>query len=240
MNKRKIIFVFIICFLTQLTLSAWEIKSDTTLFWGIRGGSSYARIIGYDGRNMPLLAYHGGILVFYQPKREYTLKTGINFVQKGFSHDLQYFTVSGLSAGYYKTAFRFDYLNIPLNFIYNFSSKRFNLFLVFGIDIDFLLKQKIFSNDVPNFFNNEIVVYTPAEGTEFYKKLNLSLSLGAGIEYRIKNNFIPFIELYYMHGITDSYNINNFIYFMKHRPILLSIGIRLGIPIKYSVSENFR
>jgi hypothetical protein len=216
-------------------LKSWEVRSDTTLYAGFWGGLSYARIIGNDGNNKPLFAFNNGILVYYRPKWEFGFRTGINYIQKGFVHELEYFTTSGRSAGFYDTNYRFDYLNLPFNFNYNLSKGKYNVYMSIGIDLDFLMAHKIYSNSVPENFDNDIIIKTVYSGTDIYKKISFGFNYSFGMEYNLKKNFIIFSDIKFMHGTTDNYKAQNHIYFMKHRPTLINIGIRIGIPIKYTI-----
>jgi hypothetical protein len=228
--KILLLFVFV---LTSLSTYAWKAKSDTTLYAGVWGGPSYAKITGYSG-STPLWGRSWGLQLCYQPNREISIKTGFGLIQKGFFSELEYFDVYNNSIGYYSTAYAFNYLNIPLGFSYNLGRNKFNIYLSAGFDIDLLLKQRTYAVNLPTSVSGNDVIGLDRENTDTYKLLNLGVYIGGGLEYRIKPNIIVFADSKYMHGLNNILAVNS-IYNIKQRPLVFSIGIKFGIPVTYSV-----
>lgn len=223
--------IFILC---SLSSYAWKAKSDTTLYAGVWGGASYAKITGYTQTTTPLIGKAFGLQFCYQPSREITIKTGVGFIPKGFIKETEYFDIYNNSVGLFETAYSFDYVNVPLGFSYNLGRRKFNIYLSGGIDIDILLKQSTFAKNLPEQVNGNEVVRFDSENTDLYKKLNFGLYVGGGIEYRIKPNIIVFADVKYMHGLNNILAVDSD-YIFKQRPVVAGIGLRIGIPVKYSV-----
>lgn len=230
--KILLLFIFV---LTSLSSYAWKVKSDTTLYAGVWGGPSYAKVMGYIGTT-PLWGRAYGLQFCYQPNREISLKTGIGFIQKGFIAELEYFDAHYSSIGYYSTSYTFNYLNIPLGFSYNLGRNKFNVYLSLGFDVDILLKERTYAINLPTSVNGNDVQRIVIQNTDIYKKFNLGVYIGGGIEYRIKPNIIAFADAKYMHGLNNILDVNTR-YIVKQRPIVASIGIKFGIPLQYSVSD---
>ncbi len=221
--------------LSSLNSFAWRAKSDTTIYAGAWGGVSYAKIMGYTQPTTPLIGKAFGLQFCYQPNREITLKTGFAFIPKGFIKENEYFDIYNTSVGFYETDYNFNYLNIPLGFSYNLGRNKFNIYLSAGVDIDILLKESTMAKNLPERVNGIEVVNFNSDNTELYKKLNFGVYIGGGIDYRIKPNIIAFADIKYMVGLNNIL-AGNSIYIFKQRPVVVGIGIKFGIPLKYSVA----
>ncbi len=227
---KKALVIFI-----GLTLSlstyAWKLRTDSLVYAGAWGGASYAKIMGYTTPTKPLLGNAFGVKVWLQPTREFSINTGLAFIQKGFVADMEYFNIYNTSIGYFPTNYSFNYLNIPLGLNYNLGRNKFNIYLSAGIDIDFLLEEHTFySQEVPYKVDGIEINRIDANHTDIYKKFNFGVYIGGGIEYRFKPNIIVFTDVKYMHGTNNILNVNS-IYNLKQRPIVVGIGIRFGIPV---------
>jgi hypothetical protein len=222
----------IIIIFASLNTYAWKVKSDSTIYAGAWGGTSYANIMGYTNPTTPIYGNAFGLRFWFQPTREFSLSTGLGFIQKGFSTDVEYYDTYSNSVGFYGTNFDFNYLNIPLGLNYNLGRNRFNIYLSAGIDIDILLKEITYSALVPPSQNGVDIVNDYIENTDIYKTLNFGVYLGGGFEYRFKPNIIAFADVKYMHGMNNIIDVNS-IYIIKQRPVVFGIGVRFGIPITY-------
>lgn len=227
----KKIAIIIIAVFASLSSFAWKAKTDTTVYAGVWGGASYARIMGYTQTTTPLIRKAFGLQFTYQPTREITLKTGLGFIPKGFVAEVEYWDIYNNSIGFFPTNYSFNYLNVPVTLSYNLGQKKFNIYLSLGLDFDILLKQETYA-DLPSESNGIEIVNINAINTEQYKSFNFGIHLGGGIEYRIKPNIIAFADVKYMHGLNNVLNVNS-IYSLKQRPVVAGIGIRFGIPITY-------
>ena len=217
---------------------AWTIRSDSTIYVGAWGGASYARIMGYPNAPLPLIGNSFGLIFAYHANQEITLKSGISFIQKGFISSNEYFDVYNTTIGLYPTTYKFKYLNIPIVASYNLGRRKFNVYLSAGFDIDFLLEQNTYA-ELP-LETDAGVAIDPFNiiNTVSYKKINFGINVGGGMEYKIKPNIIVFLDVKYMYGLNNILNVNSD-YNLKQRPIVANLGIRFGIPIKSSDSEEY-
>ncbi len=197
-----------LCFTIISTCSfAWVGKSDSTVYVGLWGGISHSNIFGYSSTASALNLYAGGLSFSYQPNREITFRSGIGLLQKGFNDIL---ITDNIDNDSIETDFIFNYINVPLSVSLNLGRKAFNVYILGGIDFDFLL-------DYKNQLN--------------YSRLNFGFHIGGGIEYRLKPNIIFFADAKRMHGVRNIFNINDK-YVGKYRNITASVGVRFGIPIR--------
>ncbi len=211
----------------------WKFKTDSLVYAGAWGGTSYARIMGYLEPTKPLLGKAFGIKICIEPQREYNFNTGIAFIEKGFISDIDHYDVYGTGIGKYPVHNLFSYINIPLGINYNLGKKKFNVYISGGFDFDILLKQKAYSNNVPDKYNGIEVLKINTENTDSYKKFNFGLYVGVGVEYRFKPNIIAFADIKYMYGVNNILSINTYFDY-KQRPITTGLGIKIGIPINLS------
>lgn len=233
MKVKSKILIFLVLSFVNISSYAWKAKSDTTVYAGVWGGMSYANISGYSYTST-LWGKDWGLQFCYQPNREISLKTGFGFIQKGFISDFEYFDIYYNSIGFFPTIFAFKYLNIPLGFSYNLGRNKFNIYISAGLDIDILLRQKTSAINLPTTYNGNEVENIETDNTDSYKMLNFGVYIGGGLEYRIKPNIIVFADMKYMHGINNILDVSS-IYNVKQRPMVAGIGIKIGIPLRYSV-----
>ena len=183
----KKVTIIILAVFASLNSFAWKAKTDTTVYAGVWGGASYARIMGYTQTTTPLISKAFGLQFTYQPTREISIKTGLGFIPKGFVSDVEYWNIYNSSVGFFPTNYSFNYLNVPVSLSYNLGQKKFNIYLSLGLDFDILLKQETYA-DLPSEINGVEIVNINAINTDLYKSFNLGVHLGGGIEYRFKSN----------------------------------------------------
>lgn len=225
--------VFFILFLSIcLNSYAWKVNSDSTLFVGTWGGFSFSKISGYPITISPYNGLCGGISIVFAANPEFAFRSGFSIINKGFCYYNSYFDIYNNPIGNYKTFNKFSYITIPADFSFNLGRKKFNIFLSAGFHIGFLTKQNTYAN-LPETFNGNEVVPINVENTDAFKKINMGLNVGGGIEYKIKPNFIVYAEIKYEHGLIDLYTFDSD-YIIKHRNYYVGIGVRFGIPISYS------
>jgi hypothetical protein len=233
MKNKRVIHILLIALglLFSVNSFAWKLRTDTLVYAGAWGGASYARLMGYTQPTFPLTGSAYGVKFWLQPTREYSISTGIALINKGYMAEIEHFNIYNNSIGFFPTNYSFSYLNIPFSLNYNLGRNRFNIYLKAGIDIDILLKQHSYStSQVPEKVDGIDVNRIDSENTDIYKKINFSVHIGGGIEYRFKPNIIAFGDVKYMHGLNNILAVNS-IYNLKQRPIVFGLGIRIGIPI---------
>jgi opacity protein-like surface antigen len=224
--------LFFILLLVCISLKSfsWEVKSDSTIFLGVKGSYRFSKIIGYPGEINYLIRPEAGVVFTYNMHRELSLKSGLMLVNNGFSFESVFYDMID-TIGIYKVYSEFSYMGIPLDFSYNFGRKKFNVFISAGMEFNFLLKQRSHAN-LPAENNGIPVEPYNVDNIDLYKSFDFGFSLGTGCEYKIKPNIVIFAEAKYHCGIRNFLN-NNPSYTFKHRSYSTSIGIRFGIPLIY-------
>ena len=228
------IFFFLLFILFSFNLKAWEVRSDSTLYINPWAGISYSNIMGFAQNASSLIALSYGIELEYRFNPELAFKSGVLLLNKGNKYLNEYFDIENNPIGEFKTYNKFQYLSTPFLLTYNFGRKKFNVFLDAGLSFNFLLEEKTFAN-LPEFFNGVRVNPIDVRNTEAYKTFNFAFNLGFGFEYKIKPNILVFAQARYDHGVNKILKANTS-YIFKHRGYYIGIGLKFGIPIKYSVA----
>lgn len=234
LGKIKLLLIIILIFWSTHYAMAWKAKSDTTVYVGAWGGVSYANIMGSTKPTFSFNDWCAGIDIEYRANQEIALKSGFAIINKGFKINSEYFDVDYNSIGEWTTTHRFSYLTIPIEGVYNFGKRKFNVWLSAGFHIGILAKQNTYAT-LPQSVNGIKVDPIDYDNSSIYKKLNLGLTLGLGIEYKLKPNIVAFADIKYEHGLSKILKIDT-IYMLKHRGYYAGIGIKFGIPINYRVS----
>lgn len=234
-GKIKIILLVILTLFIAGKSFAWKAKSDTTLYVSPWGGASYANIMGYTNPTFSFTDWCAGVDVEYKFSQEIALKSGISLINKGFKINNEYFDVLGGSIGEYPTTHQFRYLTIPIKGVYNFGKRKFNVWISAGFNLGFLTKQHTYAN-LPSSSSGVDVDPFDFDNSAIYKKINLSFVAGLGVEYKIKPNIIVFGEINYDKGLTEILKVDSD-YMLKHKGYYAGIGLKIGIPLTFSVAE---
>ncbi|MDD3860004.1 MAG: porin family protein [Bacteroidales bacterium] len=224
--------LFLVLFPICLNSYAWKVNSDSTLYVGLWGGYSFSKISGYPLNISPYNGLCGGVSIVFAANPEFAFRSGFSIINKGFCYYNAYFDIYHNPIGNYKTFNKFTYLTIPADVSFNLGRKKFNVFLSAGFHIGFLTKQNTYAN-LPTTFNGNEVVPINVDNTEAFKKVNIGINAGGGIEYKIKSNLVVYAEIKYEHGLVNLYAIDTQ-YIIKHRNYYAGVGVRIGIPITYS------
>ncbi|MDR2009065.1 MAG: PorT family protein [Bacteroidales bacterium] len=230
MNK-SLLILLLICL--SLKLFSWEVRSDSTIFLGAFGNYGFSKIIGYPGDINYMVKPGGGLVFTYNIHQEISLKSGLSFINNGFSVNQKFYDTMGDSIGNYKTYNEYTYLGIPLEFSYNLGRNRFNVYLSAGIEFNFLLKQHTYAK-LPSENNGVPINPYDINNKDLYKTFDFGFLFGIGGEYKIKPNIVVFTEVKYYNGLRNFLK-NNTEYIFKHRGYSVYAGIRFGIPLRYSI-----
>lgn len=222
----KFIYLIILLFISIESFS-FAAKQDSTFFIGAWGGFSYSKIIGYSQETEMLVKPNYGISFTYYFHQEFYLKSGIGFLQNGFTTVHLYTDTTNDTIGNFKTFNEFSYFSIPFEINYNFGRKKFNPYLNFGVAVDFLSKQQTYA-DLPSEYNGTEVIPFKQYQTDLYKTVNFNLVFGIGIEYRLKPYIVFFSDFKYHYGLSQILKKSN-TYIFKHRSLFTNIGIRFAI-----------
>lgn len=234
--KRSKYILILLLVLSSYSLKAWEVRTDSTLFVNPWVGLSHYKILGFpQSFSSNYLSY--GIDFDYRFHSELSFKFGVSLMSKGNYYFASYVNAENTPMGEFKTFNKFQYLSFPLLLTYNlFGGKKLNLFIDLGVNSEFLLQAKTYAK-LPKTFEGVSVEQVKVVNTDTYKPLNFSLVVGCGFEYKIKPNLLVFIQAKYDHGINQILKENS-TYIFKHRGYCAGIGIKIGIPIKYTTSTN--
>ena len=228
--------IFVLLLIIALNANAYERKSDTTLHVGVSSGMAYSTLRNYFNNFDYRLGYTFNAFVEYQPTREYAIRAGIGFTNKGFRNTGTFENSNGYSFDTIQNI-SLSYLNIPIDLNYHFG-RRFNPYIGVGANINILLHARQYAL-LPETYNNASVDPFDITIQNTYRNVELSIHYLAGIEYRIKPNISMFVEAKYNYGITkifkgDNITVGNRV---KNNCITGSIGLKIGIPIKYVVDS---
>ncbi|HOY39569.1 MAG TPA: outer membrane beta-barrel protein [Bacteroidales bacterium] len=232
MNKLLILWFWIVL---PSCLFAWERKSDTTLYVGIQGGMSYCGWRNFFDEYKHRLLPDYNIFAEFQPTREFSLRGGIGNTTKGISYRYTFYDV--LHNPFDTSAFiNLNYLTLPFTACYNLG-RRFNPYLGVGFELNFLTKSRHFAR-LPETRNGIEVEPFDNEIKDFYKNFDICLLAEAGFDYLIKPDFVVFIQARYHYSLLSIYKDSEAIpggNLVKNNAIAINAGIKIGIPIKYTV-----
>jgi opacity protein-like surface antigen len=231
--------VLALLIILSLKTFAYERKTDTTLHIGLKAGICNSKLRNFD----PYLADYGNrfsytvnIFAEYQPTREFGLSGGFDFSNKGFtsirtfsnSVGETFDTISNISLNYFK---------IPISLNYHFG-RRFNPYIGVGASFGFLLSARQYA-DLPEFYKNSAVLPFDQNVKDTYRNFELCVHALGGIEYRVKPNISIFAEAKFEYGITKVFSGPEIVTGnrIKNNSLLITIGIKIGIPIKLIVYE---
>jgi len=227
----KIVF-FIALFSICINSYAWKVKSDSTIYAGFWGGSSFSHIDNFLGNTSLYSGFCGGVSIVFVFNPELAFRSGFSMINKGNCYQQIFCDVYGNSIGEYKTYNKFSYLSIPADLSFNLGRRKFNLFISAGFHLGILTKQTTYAK-LPSTYNGNEVTPININNTDECRKLNFGINAGLGMEYKLKPNLIVYAELKYEHGFTNIYKVSSS-YILKHRGYYAGVGVRFGIPITYS------
>ncbi|TSD66888.1 PorT family protein [Inquilinus sp. KBS0705] len=180
---------FFTTLLVVLTFSA-------TVFSQTKGTNQFAVHIGYNAATATsqyatadyLGGFNAGVYLDHYFSDKWSLKTGLNYDQKGWANgyydDVSSFTV---------TDYRLNYITIPVMANWHFGKTK-NWYLNFGPYIGFLLDASTREGqDVKSYFNS-------TDG---------GLDIGIGVKFPVSNTTRLFIEVNGQAGFSDLSNATN-------------------------------
>lgn len=241
----KILILIFLLSGIALQSHAWERKSDSTLYVCAGGGllktQLFNHIYGNDFHSGTGLGI--GIQAYLKPWQEFGFGTGVLYQSRQFSLDnrIEYFNDNLESLGFASAAYQLDYISIPLKARYNFG-KRFNIYIETGLQANILVSaQKHAKLDTISNFNGNPDDYI-FDIKNDHHSITLSFLAGGGIEYFITPQFGLFAEYNRQRDLTQLFNYNNIAgnVHPKAKADFIQFGIRIGIPIKYSVERRFQ
>ncbi len=230
---RLILFFVLVLSLMPKNIYAWERHSDTTLLIGFRGGINSSRTLIGLTETGKMNSMNLNLMASLHLVQEITLHTGLGIHKKAWSELMNYTDIFNNPIGMHTTYNEFTYLNIPFSMQYNMGRKRINVYLTGGIDFNFLTAHRRWA-DLPDFHNDVRVEPFDESYKDMYKGFGIGYHAGLGVEYKIYPALRVFADFRYYNDFTNN---DKYISLpeLKHRYYSLSIGMRIGIPIKFIV-----
>lgn len=223
----------------SLNAFAYERKTDTTLHIGFNAGICNSKLRNFD----PYLAdygnrfsYSANIFAEYQPTREFGIRGGLEFTNKGFTSTRQFSNSIGESFDTL-SYISLNYFKVPISFNYHFG-RRFNPYIGVGASFGLLLSARQYAK-LPEFYNNSPVLPFDQNVKETYRNFELCVHALGGIEYRVKPNISIFAEAKFEYGITKVFSGPEIVTGnrIKNNSLMITLGLKIGIPIKLIVYE---
>lgn len=227
------------------TVSAWERRSDSTVYLSASGGLINTSLFNhaYRSRLHPQFGTAFSVHTYLKASQEFGFSAGFMIQSRKFEIDdvTPYYNESLELLGYAPAIYSLNYLSIPIKARYNFGRK-INVYIDAGFQANILLSAQRHANfdTIQNFTGNQADYI--ADVKQDHPSFSLSLIAGGGIEYYPKSNIALFAEYSYQRDISKLFVYDNIAGGVKPKMLAhgLQIGIRYGIPLKYSVQNRRR
>lgn len=225
--KKVLLLIFLV--------SSFFVADAQKFGWGITAGPSLAYIGGKNNNGVDLVGreirtgFHGGFIFQYNPRRFFTIYSGIEYVQKGVVINAK---TNGFRSQSALNELRSSYLEVPALIKLNldpYSDIRPNVF--FGPSFGFLLEAK----DNFTLPQSSADAGNPLLTTErYYRWWDPGLTIGGGLDIDVGEWTIFTMGAQYTFG-TNRINGNDGYWFseeadLKNRNVRLNFGLLFVIP----------
>ncbi len=160
---------------------------------GIQGGLNSAILNLSNKAPEATLSYNNGFvfgtIINYEINKIFSLQSEPRYIQKGERAQLD------LSNFKTDTKIYYDYLELPIYFVTEFTESQFRPFVLAGINMGYLLKVK-----AESIYNGKEETF---EITDDFKKIDIAIELGAGVKYELTASTSLLLNARYSHGIYD-------------------------------------
>ncbi len=239
---KKILLPLLLVFLS-LSSRAWIRQTDSALYISPYCDILYTHLRNhiYGNELSPGYSMGFGTNVYFTQWQEFGFTAGLGYNSRKFNLDNSIAVFNDIHEQIDEVRGYFDinYLTFPLSARYNLG-KKFNLYLDVGIRLNILLSSEKYAmedslppetND-PQSYRYDI--------TEDHPSMCFSLQAGAGMEYFINSRFAVYMDYKYIQDISPLFVYKNLPQgtVPKMYAHTLKLGIRWGIPIKYSVNRR--
>lgn len=201
--KLTLLVIFFIVFVDSLTAQ---------ISIGIQGGLNSAILKLSNKAPEAELSYNDvlvlGTIINYEINKMFSLQSEPRFIQKG---QRVKFDMSDLKAD---SKIFFNYLELPIYFVTEFTESQLRPFVLGGINLGYLLKVKAKSN-----YNGNEMIF---DITDDYKKIDIAVDLGIGLKYEITSTADLLLNTRYSYGIYDISKLDGSI---NTRGIQILIGL---------------
>jgi hypothetical protein len=171
---------------------------------------------------VPNIGFSTGVHIRYRLREKLTLETGLRYANKSLKtkcEALIWASSDPTLPTRSKTIYRFKYLVFPVSFSYSFRSRgKVNLFVTTGVTANIFLFKK--TSVVTAGGNDNSHASSKQMG---YSKINLSASIGVGVDYRLSKRFVLSAQPFYQRSLMSI--VAN----RQAKEYLFSYGITTGI-----------
>ncbi len=224
-----------ILILLPVVMFAWERRSDTTLYLGYSGGISFSGLRNFYNDFDRRIAQNHFVFAEFQPTREFSLRGGFSYQQKGYNYTSRFDDVLGNPFDT-TTISALNYISVPVSACYNLG-QRFNPYVGAGMELSFLAAARQYAR-LPATRNGIAVDPFDVDMMDsgYFHKIEFSVNAVGGIEYRIKPQFSVFTEASYATSLTKLYAINTTAgNNVKTTSLSVKLGVKIGIPLRFVV-----
>jgi opacity protein-like surface antigen len=180
-----------------------------------------------DSRNemeIPKIGYTVGLNLAYKLNTKLVVEAGVLFSDKGEKTRKISYTesASGQSERYTIYKYHYNYLDIPIKVNYYFPIGKFKLYATAGVSTNIFLNEKITTVQGHSFSDaekNTVNTYSK------FSRINLSMLIGAGLNYNVSEKMFLKAEPIYTRSITSIVNA-------PVKSYLYSVGLNLGVYYK--------
>lgn len=156
-----------------------------------------------------LLGLNGGVDLGFEIQN-FTISTGVQYVQKGSEYQTDNFEDEN-GVGYYSATEKLHFVSIPILFGYRkYFGEQIGLTFAFGPSINFGLGGKI--DDQIEYFGSDVVekqnykVLFGSGVNEDYKKTQMGFQVSPGLIYKVNDNSKLKFNITWDFGTSDSFN----------------------------------
>ncbi len=180
----------------------------------------------------------GGLLVQYNFKNRFSIKSKLLYNIKGGSGDIEITTVDFPDGGIgiYSAQLKLHNIKLPLLAQFNFGKNRWRFFCNTGVYFGYLIKaEQVFEEGAPLEVRNNDSNEIPLES---FNRLDFGLKLGGGASFQITERTRIFLESsldYGLANINKTEKLENGEGVMRTQAITTSIGLTYNFPIKKKV-----
>lgn len=208
MRFKKIIFIFVICLISNGLNAQIYKKYKSESYWGITGGMTGSMVFFKPAVDQSYLTgINTGIVFRHNSEKNLGVQAELNFAERGWLES------DGTSELY---ARRLQYIEVPfLTHIYMGNQTRF--FINFGPKIAYLIGEKELTN---SFTNSTEIQHT----TNIQNKFEYGLAVGFGLLTKIKKQVIQ-LDLRGAYSLSDIYSNAKRDYFDNSNNIYVSANL---------------
>lgn len=159
-------------------------------------------IITHNSIEIPKIGFTGGINVAINFTRFFGIETGIHYSDKGYQTKVLELTPPGggpdpSAPDKIRYNYHFHYIDIPLKFYFTVGKKKVRFLATGGITTNIFIDE---TQTITRFYTTRTESETT--DTEFdYNRINLSPTIGLGIDYKINQRMNLRIEPVFRYGI---------------------------------------